>query len=152
MTRDRANRIRRLLFNEELSPSDVDGSNSYEELNEISDRSTETYNLGRAESTSILVSEATATPEVVVGKKMAVRVQEATASSKCKETAGADLVNANYAFIEDSEEEMNEFEKKTLLSSKSYKLDVRPIQSDEVHHLIAEVLNTGLVQTWSENT
>lgn len=117
----------------------MDGSKTHELLNCSSDTSSDSSPIS-AEYKSILVSEATVGPEVLPDDKKTVQVQEATASAKCKEAV---LVNANYVLTQDYSEDMGEFEKTTIFTSKCYKVDVRLIQSEEVHRNVTAVLDSG---------
>lgn len=74
---------------------------------------------------------------------MNVKAQDAAALSNWEEAAETALVDANHAFIDDCTEDINEFEKKTLVSLKCYTVDVRLIRFNEIYHIVRAVLDTG---------
>lgn len=116
--------------------SDLDGSLSYEKLNDISDVFSDADNRLSTESTSEFVSGATVNLETLPGNNLTVQVQKDAVLLKCEEAAEAALVNVNHASTDDFDVEMNEFKKTTLFSSKYYKVYVRMVQPDKVHHLV----------------
>lgn len=133
--------MHRMTFNEEVELTNLYNSISYEEINDRSATSGDT-NLERAESTFVMVSEATVSAKAVSRKARSVQVQERTALPTCKEAGEAPLVNANHAFSEDFDEDMSAFKKTTQLSSKCYNVIVCLIQSKEVHNIVMAVLDT----------
>lgn len=76
-----------------------------------------------------------------MGEKMAIKVQVNAALPEYKGSVEADVINSSHAFTENSDEGLNEFEKTMLFSSKCYKIDVRLIRSNELHHLVVTVLD-----------
>lgn len=52
------------------------------------------------------------------------------------------MESANHIVSEKSNKGMNEVEKTTLVSSKRYKVVVRLVQSNDLHHLVTQVLDT----------
>lgn len=120
----------------------MDGSVSYDQLNDSSDICSDTADHGSADSTFVLVSKATVSPNTVPAKKKCVQVQEVADLLKCREAEKTPSVNVNYAFTEEYNEDFSEFGKITSFSSKGYNADVRMIKSNEVHHLVTAVFDT----------
>lgn len=91
---------------------------------------------------SEVVNKTIINSEILPREKQATKDQEAASLPEREEAVQTASKNDNHAFTEDFDEDLNDFEKSTLFSFKFYKVDVHPIQTNEVHDSITVVLDT----------
>lgn len=104
---------------------DVDGSIPYKHLYDSSDTTNITYDSKKYE---IDVMEQLVFLETFTKEKQSVHVNEDDASPKCKKVVEISLKNV-HTLADEFRQEMREFEKATLFSSKCYKVDVLLVMS-----------------------
>lgn len=134
--------MRRVTFKEEVELYDLDGSVPYEQLHECSNTSGDADPV-KAESTFIFVNQAEVISKPVPKKENFFQVWKATTLPERKEATRDALDNFKYAFAEDSDDYMSQFEKTTSLLSKCFQAEVSVVQSKEVHYVVTTVVDTG---------